>query len=132
MVVGEGNFYDEFKEIIERDGLEEFIKIEGAVDRGGLAKYYSSADLFILLSEYKESFGLVYMEAQLFGVPAIGPNCGGVSEAIIDGQTGILLNDEDDLKSIIDCGKWREIDSSKCIENAAHINSLSGILKVLL
>ena len=96
-MVGEGNFYDEFKEIIERTDLEEFIKIEGAVDRGGLAKYYSSPICLFCCQKSKES-SLVYMGYQLFGVPAIGPNCGGVSEAIIDGQTGILLNDEDDLK----------------------------------
>ena len=50
----------------------------------------SCADLFILPSE-QESFGLVALEAQSFGVPVIGTNVGGLPEVVIHGETGFLL-----------------------------------------
>jgi N-acetyl-alpha-D-glucosaminyl L-malate synthase BshA len=50
----------------------------------------SCADLFILPSE-QESFGLVALEAQSFGVPVIGTNMGGLPEVVAQGETGFLL-----------------------------------------
>ena len=50
----------------------------------------SCADLFILPSE-QESFGLVALEAQSFGVPVIGTNMGGLPEVVAHGKTGFLL-----------------------------------------
>lgn len=42
-----------------------------------------------------EGFGLVFLEAALHGKPAIGGRSGGIPEAVIDGQTGLLVNPED-------------------------------------
>jgi glycosyltransferase involved in cell wall biosynthesis len=54
------------------------------------ADLYAAADVFALPS-YEEGFGLVYIEAALHGVPAIGTTVGGVPEAILDGETGLLV-----------------------------------------
>ena len=42
-----------------------------------------------------EGYGLVYIEANSCQKPAIGGNSGGVYDAIIDGQTGLLVNPND-------------------------------------
>lgn len=51
---------------------------------------YAAADLFVLPSR-EESFGLVYAEAALRGLPSIGLSIGGVPEVILDGKTGLLV-----------------------------------------
>lgn len=54
------------------------------------ADLYAAADVFALPS-LEEGFGLVFVEAALHGVPSVGGAVGGVPEAIVDDQTGILV-----------------------------------------
>lgn len=51
--------------------------------------YMSAADVFCLPS-HREGFGTVILEAAASGIPAIGSNIYGVSDAISDGVTGLL------------------------------------------
>jgi glycosyltransferase involved in cell wall biosynthesis len=53
--------------------------------------YMAAADLFCLPS-YREGFGSVIIEAAACGLPAIGSNIYGLSDAIVDNETGILVN----------------------------------------
>jgi glycosyltransferase involved in cell wall biosynthesis len=39
-----------------------------------------------------EGFGLVYVEAGMYGVPSVAYRVGGVPEAVLDRQTGILVD----------------------------------------
>ncbi|MCK9496376.1 MAG: glycosyltransferase [Dehalococcoidia bacterium] len=55
-----------------------------------LADVYAAADVFALPSN-EEGFGLVYVEAAHYGVPAIGSDVGGVRHAILEGETGLLV-----------------------------------------
>jgi len=54
------------------------------------ADLYAASDVFVLPSHW-EGFGLVYIEAAFHGVPSIGARVGGVPEAIVDGETGLLV-----------------------------------------
>ena len=56
--------------------------------------FYAGCDLFVLPS-YLEGFGLVYMEAAFHRVPSIGTNAGGVPDAVVDGETGVLIDPGD-------------------------------------
>ena len=64
-------------------------------------KYYSEhmVDLFISLSQY-DGIPVSIMEAMSFGIPAIATNVGGVSEIVINGRTGFLLDQEIDPKHV--------------------------------
>jgi glycosyltransferase involved in cell wall biosynthesis len=44
-----------------------------------------------------EGFGLVYVEAAMYGVPSVGFRVGGVPDAIIDNETGILVEPGDEV-----------------------------------
>lgn len=56
-------------------------------------------DIFIMPSRNIkgdfEGFGLVYLEANLSAKPVIAGDAGGVRDAVIDGQNGLLVNPED-------------------------------------
>jgi glycosyltransferase involved in cell wall biosynthesis len=53
-------------------------------------EFMAAADVFVLPS-YREGFGSVVIEAAAAGVPAIGTRIYGVSDAIVDGETGFLV-----------------------------------------
>lgn len=65
-----------------------------------LAARYKSCDLFVLPSGaadsnggwHAEGFGRVYAEASLAGKPVIASRVGGAPEALLDGETGFLVN----------------------------------------
>lgn len=56
---------------------------------------YDRADVFAMTSINHgtsiEGFGLVYLEAAAHGLPVVAHDVGGVSEAVNDGVTGILV-----------------------------------------
>ncbi len=55
-----------------------------------LEQLYLTSD-FLLLPTRNECFGLVFGEANAFGLPVIATKTGGVPEAVTDGENGFLL-----------------------------------------
>lgn len=65
--------------------------------------FYPLADLFIMPS-HREGFGTSVIEAASCGIPSIASKIYGLSDAIVDGQTGLLFEKENinDLTSKIE------------------------------
>jgi phosphatidylinositol alpha-1,6-mannosyltransferase len=86
-------------------GVTDCITIHGRVsEREDLFKFYTSVDVFIMLSESQadgdvEGFGIAILEANYFGVPAVGASGCGIEAAIKDGENGFLV-DGDKVKQI--------------------------------
>lgn len=53
-------------------------------------KYMAISNLFCLPS-YREGFGTVIIESGAFGVPSVGTDIYGLSDAIVNGETGLLV-----------------------------------------
>jgi glycosyltransferase involved in cell wall biosynthesis len=53
-------------------------------------EYFAAADIFCLPS-YREGFGTTIVEAAAAGVPAIGSRIYGITDAIVEGETGLLF-----------------------------------------
>ncbi|MBT8585661.1 glycosyltransferase family 4 protein [Polynucleobacter paneuropaeus] len=51
--------------------------------------YFAAAD-FLCLPSYREGFGLVIIEAAASGIPTLASRIYGITDAIVDGVTGIL------------------------------------------
>lgn len=71
------------------------VRFLGNVGDDELDRIYDSADIFAMTSiNHKtsvEGFGLVYLEAAAHGLPVVAHSVGGVPEAVIQEETGILV-----------------------------------------
>jgi len=52
---------------------------------------FIAASDFLCLPSYREGFGMVVIEAAAAGVPSIGSRIYGVSDALVEGETGVLV-----------------------------------------
>jgi phosphatidylinositol alpha-1,6-mannosyltransferase len=100
LVVGRGPEHDQLRRLAIRHGVSDYVIFAGYVPAGQLVAYYNVCDVFVMVSRQNhkdvEGFGLVYLEANACGKPVIGGDSGGVRDAIVDGQTGLLVDPQDD------------------------------------
>lgn len=89
-------YVKEVKSKIKELGLEGNIVFHGFAKGTKLESFYSNADLFLMLPSQSgtslEGFGLVYLEANAYGVPVIGGKSSGASDAVMDGFSGYLVD----------------------------------------
>ncbi len=71
------------------------VRFFGNIPDEELSELYDRADIFAMTSinlEHSiEGFGLVYLEAAAHSLPVVAHDVGGVSEAVLDGKTGLLV-----------------------------------------
>jgi len=81
-------------DLVESRGLADVVRFEPPVAQDALANWYAAATL-VCVPSYNESFGLVAIEAQACGTPVVAANVGGLSTAVSDGVTGVLVDGHD-------------------------------------
>lgn len=86
-VVGDGPLYNTLLEDIYKNHLEDNVKLLGALENP--YPFFSSCDLYVSPSKF-EPFGIVLLEATIFGKPFIATKTDGALEQIENGQPGIL------------------------------------------
>lgn len=98
LIGGTGPYRSYLEELVKVYKLEEQIIFLGRVSDEDLKSYYSAADMLVLLSRFEpnipsvEGFGLVFLEAAACGTPSLAGRSGGIEDAVIDGETGILVD----------------------------------------
>jgi phosphatidylinositol alpha-1,6-mannosyltransferase len=98
-VVGGGAFVERLRGMVRALELEDRVFFFENVRNEELALFYEAAELFVMPSRELndgdvEGFGIVYLEANLFSLPIIGGRSGGVPEAVVHGETGLLVDGE--------------------------------------
>jgi glycosyltransferase involved in cell wall biosynthesis len=82
------------------------IRLMGRVDEPTLDALYAQASVFVIPSrnvDWKfEGFGLALLEASAAGIPVIGSRGCGAEDAVIDGQTGLLIDQDEMTRGIAD------------------------------
>ncbi len=101
-VMGAGWWEAQLLEHRSRLGLEDSVRFLGHVSDQTKFEVLSTAWVHLLPS-VKEGWGLSIVEAAHVGVPSVAyRDAGGVAESILDGVTGLLAADEDDLVRQVD------------------------------
>ena len=101
VVVGQGPERAALQRLAHELGVGASLELRGAVGSDELDSFYRSLDLFVMpsredrVSGHAEGFGIVYMEAAAYGVPSVAARAGGAPEAVLDGETGVLVAPDD-------------------------------------
>jgi len=98
MVVGIGPYEEHLRSMVNDLGLQSSVTFAGFVEDDQLGAYYGVSDLFVMVSrEFNgnrdiEGFGIVFLEANWFGIPVVAGKGGGTADAVIHGITGLHVN----------------------------------------
>jgi phosphatidylinositol alpha-1,6-mannosyltransferase len=101
VIAGDGPYRETLEELAQSLGVADRVLFLGRVAARDLPLLYSMADLFVMISRERpesrdvEGFGIVFIEAAACGVPSIGGRSGGISDAVVDGVTGFLVDPVD-------------------------------------
>ena len=87
-LVGEGPLRPEIAGELERNGLSERVELLGS--RDDVPELLADADIFVLSSR-SEGFPVSVLEAMAAGLPVVATDVGGISEAVVHGETGLLV-----------------------------------------
>ncbi|MBD3379947.1 MAG: glycosyltransferase [Candidatus Omnitrophica bacterium] len=90
-VVGDGPEKREFSERSREMGLSGRVRCHGWSDHFLMGSFYDRCSLLVLPSVWPEPFGICGIEAAVRGKPAVAFDVGGVSDWLIDGETGFLI-----------------------------------------
>ncbi len=88
VVFGEGKLRQELERLIEEKGLKGNFILAGF--RKNIEECIKALDLFVLPSDF-EGLGSSILIAMALKVPVVATDVGGVSEAVINGETGLLV-----------------------------------------
>jgi phosphatidylinositol alpha-1,6-mannosyltransferase len=104
IVIGDGPLRAATAELARSAGLgEEVIRFLGAVGDEERDAWLDRAHVFAMPSRMPaggfagEGFGIVYLEANAHGCPAVAGGVGGAVDAVVDGETGLLVDPEDHI-----------------------------------
>src|SRR3989338_4529479 len=97
VVVGDGPKKDALVAYVEQNGLQNAVRFIGALTPNDVKPLYYLADAFILLNHFdlergEEGFGIVFLEAAGAGLPVIAGRTGGVEEAVLHTETGLIVD----------------------------------------
>lgn len=99
-IAGNGPMAAMLQDKAEQLGLADRIDFLGGVGDAELTDLYRRCILFAMPNRTlpdgdTEGFGLIFLEANACGKPVIGGRAGGATDAIIDGETGLLVDGND-------------------------------------
>jgi phosphatidylinositol alpha-1,6-mannosyltransferase len=105
VLVGEGPYRKHLDALVNKYDLSGNVFFIGRINFAELPNYIGMGDVFAMPSRSRlfglevEGLGIVYLEASSCGLPVIGGSSGGAPDAVLDGETGYVV-DGNDLTAI--------------------------------
>lgn len=101
LIVGSGPEFNNIQNVIEKSPIKEQIVMTGKLSKDLLNTCYVAADLFIMpnipVPGDMEGFGIVLLEANRAGVPAIASDLEGIKDVIEQGVNGFRITSGDSM-----------------------------------
>ena len=99
VIVGDGDERAALEKLANELGLRNSTEFMGHVSEDEKWSLLRDSDVYVMPSrvnvqDHHEGFGLSFVEAAAFGVPAIGTRAGGIPEAVLESETGLLIQPE--------------------------------------
>jgi phosphatidylinositol alpha-1,6-mannosyltransferase len=91
VIAGTGDDLQFLRDVAARNLVDDRVYFVGSVADAELAQLYRQCLAFVLPSS-QEGFGIVFIEAMLFGVPVVAAREKGAVDALMDGETGLLVD----------------------------------------
>ncbi len=99
-IAGDGRDLARLRGLVRSTGAP--VRLLGRVDDDDLPRLYGAADVFAMACRNRwfqleqEGFGIVFLEAAAAGVAQVAGRSGGADEAVVDGETGLVVADPAD------------------------------------
>lgn len=88
-IVGDGPAQPWMRRYLARNGMTDWVRLAGRIDREQLPALLATADVFLAPAR-REAFGLAALEARCVGIPVVARADTGVADFITHGQEGLL------------------------------------------
>jgi phosphatidylinositol alpha-1,6-mannosyltransferase len=101
LIVGGGPYRSTLDKLVLEHHLSDSVVLTGTVAWEDLPAHYAAGDVFAMPCRTRnrgwdvEGLGIVYLEAGAIGLPVIAGDSGGAPDAVLDGQTGFVVNGRD-------------------------------------
>jgi phosphatidyl-myo-inositol dimannoside synthase len=100
-IVGSGPYRHHLENVIASYGVGDCVTFLGGIGDAERDEVLNRSHVFAMPSRLAsggwggEGFGIAYVEAGLWGLPVVGGNVGGALDAVVDGETGLLVDPTD-------------------------------------
>jgi glycosyltransferase involved in cell wall biosynthesis len=93
VIVGEGPRRQAMQRYAERRQMTSWLELPGHLTRRGIAAALADADVYVAPATM-ESFGIAALEARATGLPVVGRTGSGLSDFIVHGRDGLLVDND--------------------------------------
>ncbi len=106
LIGGRGRHQADLERLIAETGAP--VRLLGRVSDADVVDVYGAADAMAMLCHDRwfgleqEGFGIVFLEAAAAGIPQVAGRSGGAHEAVVDGVTGLIMDDPVDHLAVAD------------------------------
>ncbi len=96
IIAGDGPARTGLARLTRELGIADRVAFPGWVDPDDVPALINRSTLVLVPSRWQEAFATVAIQAAQLGRPVLASRVGGMSEAVLDGATGLLFASEDD------------------------------------
>lgn len=100
---GRDKYYEELTSLVSENNLKDNVVFVGEVPERDLLQHFHACDIYIhtprVIHMNFEGFGMVYLEAGACKKPVIAADSGGVRDAVVENETGLMVPENDPEKT---------------------------------